>query len=233
MLSRVAAPEEVQFERQLRPAHVRGVRRPGAAVASLRVSVEAARQRGGVRGPRAALRAARDSARRRSPASSPTRWATHLVTTSGPALERGADLMGILTNLGERRRAVHRRDPSAAPRRRGAAVPGHGGLLGQLRHGQGPARADASSIALRPFTLVGATTRAGHAVVAAARALRHLPSPGLLLGRRARRDRHAARRRSSDVDDRPRRRAPRSRGARAGRRASPTGCCAACATTRR
>ena len=44
---------------------------------------------------------------------------------------------------------------------------------------------------LRPFTLVAATTRPGMLSLAAARALRDLPSPGLLLGRGSDRDRHA------------------------------------------
>src|SRR4029434_479399 len=74
---------------------------PRAAVESLRVSVEAARQRSEpldhvlLSGP---------------PGLGKTTLATILahemsstiVTTAGPSLERGGDLMGILTNLNER-----------------------------------------------------------------------------------------------------------------------------------
>ena len=101
MLSRVAAPEELTFERQLRPRTFEEYIGQAQAVASLRVSLEAAKQRHEpidhvlLYGP---------------PGLGKTTLAgiianemeTNLVTTSGPAIERGADLMGILTNLGER-----------------------------------------------------------------------------------------------------------------------------------
>jgi holliday junction DNA helicase RuvB len=99
MVSRGAAPEEAPFERQLRPQSFTEYVGQEQAVASLRVSVEAARQRGEcvdhvlLYGP---------------PGLGKTTLAgilanemgTTLVPTSGPAIERGADLMGILTNLG-------------------------------------------------------------------------------------------------------------------------------------
>jgi Holliday junction DNA helicase RuvB len=98
MLSHGAAPEEAPFERQLRPQSFTEYIGQEQAVASLRVSVEAARQRGEcvdhvlLYGP---------------PGLGKTTLAgilanetgTTLVPTSGPAIERGADLMGILTNL--------------------------------------------------------------------------------------------------------------------------------------
>ena len=159
VMSRVALPEEVQVERQLRPQRLDEYVGQQVTVGSLRVSVEAARQRGEpldhvlLSGP---------------PGLGKTTLATILanemsaaiVTTAGPSLERGADLMGILTNLGERDvlfiDEIHR-----LPR-----------IIEELLY---PAMEDFSvnfvmdkglnartmRIPLRPFTLVGATTRPG------------------------------------------------------------------------
>src|SRR5262245_63959202 len=157
--SRLAAPEEAQVERQLRPQRLDEYIGQRAAVDSLRISVAAARQRGEpldhvlLSGP---------------PGLGKTTLATimanemgaALVSTAGPALERGADLMGILTNLAERDvlfiDAIHR-----LPR-----------IVEELLY---PAMEDFSinfvmdkglnarsmKIPLRPFTLVAATTRPG------------------------------------------------------------------------
>src|SRR5881227_130782 len=158
-MSRVALPEETQLERQLRPQRLDEYVGQRAAVESLRVSVEAARQRGEpldhvlLSGP---------------PGLGKTTLATimanemdaAIVTTAGPSLERGADLMGIVTNLSERDvlfiDEIHR-----LPR-----------VVEELLY---PAMEDfavnfvmekglhARSIKhrLAPFTLVGATTRPG------------------------------------------------------------------------
>ena len=159
VMSRIALPEETQIERQLRPQRLDEYVGQRATVESLRVSVEAARQRGEpldhvlLSGP---------------PGLGKTTLATILanemgatmVTTAGPSLERGGDLMGILTNISERDvlfvDEIHR-----LPR-----------VVEELLY---PAMEDFTinfimdkglnartmRIPLRPFTMVGATTRPG------------------------------------------------------------------------
>ncbi|HEU5321603.1 MAG TPA: Holliday junction branch migration DNA helicase RuvB, partial [Methylomirabilota bacterium] len=159
MLSRAAAPEEAQFERQLRPRSFAEYVGQEQAVASLRISVEAARQRHEcvdhvlLYGP---------------PGLGKTTLAgvianemgTNLVTTSGPAIERGADLMGILTNLAEHDvlfvDEVHRLprvvEELLYPAMEDFAV---NFIIDRGMH------ARTLKYALRPFTLVAATTRPG------------------------------------------------------------------------
>src|SRR5215510_8089414 len=100
ILNRSALPEEAQFERSLRPQTFDEYIGQQQAVASLKISVDAAKLRGEcvdhvlLYGP---------------PGLGKTTLAgilanemtTNLVTTSGPAIERGGDLMGILSNLGQ------------------------------------------------------------------------------------------------------------------------------------
>jgi len=159
IMSRVAAPEEAQFERQLRPRTFEEYVGQEQAVASLRVSVEAAKLR----------RECVDHVLLYGPPGLgkttlagiiANEMGTTLVTTSGPAIERGGDLMGILTNLGEHDvlfiDEVHRLprpvEELLYPAMEDFAV---NFVIDKGMH------ARALKYALRPFTLVAATTRPG------------------------------------------------------------------------
>ena len=101
-MSRMALPEETQVERQLRPQRLDEYVGQRAAVESLRVSVEAARQR---REPldHVLLSGPPGLGKTTLATIMANEMGAAIVTTAGPSLERGGDLMGILTNLSERR----------------------------------------------------------------------------------------------------------------------------------
>jgi holliday junction DNA helicase RuvB len=159
VMSRAALPEETQVERQLRPQRLDEYVGQREAVESLRVSVEAARQRQEpldhvlLSGP---------------PGLGKTTLATimanemgaAIVTTAGPSLERGADLMGILTNLNERDvlfiDEIHRL-PRAVEE---LLYPAMEDFTVNFVMDKG-LNARTMRIPLRPFTLVAATTRPG------------------------------------------------------------------------
>jgi Holliday junction DNA helicase RuvB len=159
VMSRSALADETQVERQLRPQRLHEYVGQRAAVESLRVSVEAARQRGEaldhvlLSGP---------------PGLGKTTLATimanemdaSLVTTAGPSLERGADLMGIVTNLNERDvlfiDEIHRL-PRAVEE---LLYPAMEDFAINFVMDKG-LNARSIRIPLRRFTLVGATTRPG------------------------------------------------------------------------
>jgi Holliday junction DNA helicase RuvB len=159
VMSRAALPEETQVERQLRPQRLDEYVGQREAVSSLRVSVEAARQRGEpldhvlLSGP---------------PGLGKTTLATimanemgaAIVTTAGPSLERGADLMGILTNLNERDvlfvDEIHRL-PRVVEE---LLYPAMEDFTVNFVMDKG-LNARTMRIPLRPFTLVAATTRPG------------------------------------------------------------------------
>ncbi len=159
LLAGAAAPEDTQFERQLRPRSFDEYVGQEQAVASLRVSVEAARQR----------RECVDHVLLYGPPGLgkttlagviANEMGTNLVATSGPAIERGADLMGILTNLNahdvlfidEIHRLPRTVEELLYPAMEDFAV---NFVLDRGLH------ARSLKYALRPFTLVAATTRPG------------------------------------------------------------------------
>ena len=151
--------------------------------------------------------------------------------TSGPVLEKPGDLAAILTNLGEREvlfiDEIHRMSPAIEE----ILYPALEDYELDIMIGQGPS-ARSVKVPLQQFTLIGATTRAGllTSPLRARFGIVHrlefyTPADLEEIVRRS------ARILGVPIDERRggRDRAPR----RAARRASPTGCCAACATTRR
>ncbi|MBI2219102.1 MAG: Holliday junction branch migration DNA helicase RuvB [Candidatus Rokubacteria bacterium] len=159
VLSRTAVPEEAMFERALRPRTFDEYVGQAEAVASLRVSVEAARQR----------RECVDHVLLYGPPGLgkttlagilANEMGTNLVTTSGPAIERGGDLMGVLTNLTDHDvlfiDEIHRL-PRAVEE---ILYPAMEDFSVNFVMEKGM-NARTIKIRLKPFTLVGATTRPG------------------------------------------------------------------------
>ena len=152
----------------------------------------------------------------------------NLRQTSGPVLERPGDLAALLTNLQPRDvlfiDEIHRLSPVVEE----VLYPAMEDYQLDIMIGEGPGGA-LHQARLQPFTLIGATTRAGlltsplrdrFGIVQRLEfyTVAELEQHRDALGRNSRRA------------HRRRRRARASRSARAARRASPTACCAACAT---
>ncbi len=159
ILSGVPDPEELRFEQSLRPRTLAEYTGQEKVVEKLRVFMEAARGRSETLdhvllfGP---------------PGLGKTSLAhiiahemgTSIRTTSGPVLERPGDLAAILTNLEPGQilfiDEIHRLGATVEE----ILYPALEDFQLDLVIGQGPA-ARTMKIDLRPFTLVGATTRAG------------------------------------------------------------------------
>ncbi len=151
--------EDEQFIRSLRPRLLRECIGQARVVSGLRISIQAARERGDaldhvlLHGP---------------PGLGKTTFAnviaaemgTSIVTTSGPALERGGDLMGILTNL-ERGDVLFIDEIHRLPRAvEEFLYPAMEDFCVNFVIEKG-VHARTLRYTLKPFTLVGATTRAG------------------------------------------------------------------------
>ena len=144
---------------------------------------------------------------------------------------QGRRSRGAAHQSGGARRSVHRRNPPAQSGGRGGALSGDGGFPARPHHrrGAGGALGEDRSVEVHAGRRHHAR---GAAHQSAARPLRHSGAAEFLHRGRARADRQPRRARARHRHDA--RTAPtRSRGARAARRASPDGCCAACATSPR
>ncbi|HET8679852.1 MAG TPA: Holliday junction branch migration DNA helicase RuvB [bacterium] len=151
--------EDEQVIRSLRPQTLEECIGQARVIEGLRISIEAARGRGEsldhvlLHGPPGLGKTTLAGVVARE-------MGTELVTTSGPALERGGDLMGILTNLDAGNvlfiDEIHRLPRSVEeflyPAMEDFCV---NFVLDKGQH------ARTLRYQLRPFTLIGATTRAG------------------------------------------------------------------------
>ena len=151
--------DEERFIRSLRPRTLDECIGQSRVVSGLKISLQAARERGEaldhvlLHGP---------------PGLGKTTFAnviaaemrTNIVTTSGPAVERGGDLMGILTNL-NRGDVLFIDEIHRLPRTvEEFLYPAMEDFCVNFTIEKG-AHARTLRYALKPFTLVGATTRAG------------------------------------------------------------------------
>ena len=155
----------------------------------------------------------------------------NLRQTSGPVLERAGDLAALLTNLEPHDvlfiDEIHRLSPVVEE----ILYPALEDFQIDIMIGEGPA-ARSVKLDLPPFTLVGATTRAGMLTNPLRDRFGIVARLEFYTPEELTQHRHALGEARSRSRSTPTARS-RSRAARAARRASPTGCCAACATSPR
>ena len=222
--------EDVQFEAGLRPRTLDEYIGQDRVRENLHVSITAARQRG----------EALDHVLLYGPPGLGKTTLAYVIgnelgvpvrSTSGPVLEKPGDLAAMLTNLKEREvlfiDEIHRMAATIEE----ILYPALEDYELDIMIGQGPA-ARSVKVPLQKFTLIGATTRAGLLTSPLRSRFGIVHRLDFYTDAGSRGDRAAVGAHPRRADQPTRRRA-RSRGARAARRASPTGCCGACATTRR
>jgi Holliday junction DNA helicase RuvB len=146
--------------------------------------------------------------------------------TSGPVIAKAGDLAALLTNLEPKATSCSSTRSTASTRVEEVLYPAMEDRALDLIIGEGPS-ARSVRIDLPPFTLIGATTRAGAADDAAARPLRHSGAAQFLHVEEL--ESVVTRGRGCSASASSRRARARSPAARAARRASPGGCCAGCA----
>mgnify|MGYP000089881087 FL=1 len=155
----IPGSEEERFIRSLRPRTLDECIGQRKVIEGLRISIQAAKQRGEpldhvlLHGPPGLGKTTLANV-------ISAEMGTNIVTTSGPALERGGDLMGILTNLEEGDilfiDEIHRL-PRAVEE---LLYPAMEDFCVNFVLDKG-VHARTLRYSLKPFTLVGATTRAG------------------------------------------------------------------------
>ncbi len=154
-----AGEDEVRFEASLRPESLDDYVGQDAVRSQLRVSIAAARERGDpldhvlLSGPPGLGKTSLAQILARE-------MGVQCRKTQGPAIERGGDLAALLSDL-ERGDVLFIDEIHALPRKvEEILYPAMEDFELDLIVGQGPT-ARSMRLALKPFTLVGATTRAG------------------------------------------------------------------------
>ncbi|HXV63731.1 MAG TPA: Holliday junction branch migration DNA helicase RuvB [Vicinamibacteria bacterium] len=152
-------PEDISLDASLRPRRFSEYVGQGKVLAQLQIAVQAARERG----------EAMDHLLTYGPPGLGKTTLAHVVavelgvgikTTAGPLIEKSGDLVALLTNLQERDvlfiDEIHRLHPAIEE----VLYPAMEDFKLDIIIGQGPS-AKSVKIPIAPFTLIGATTRAG------------------------------------------------------------------------